>query len=442
MNHDASLEGGVSSHPSLGAHGAVLSPTGSAAVSSSERSRRISEYRLPGFILLLCTLTSVAACAGTPYRPPSDDTVLIHLPPSARIAARDGPSSPTSTNSTPETSLEDALARARAFAAAARRDGDPRLLSYAQQQLRPWWNLPHPPTAVRLERARMAQSFHRFSEAQRDLDECLREDPRSTEAWILKANVHLVRGEYSAARRACFQLARFADPLTAAAVTTSLRGLESAELNVTRSLRELLEQSTSSPDELRAWAWTSLGEIEARFSDPEAAERSLRTALELEPGDVYTLATLSDFLLDRQRPAEVLPLVQSNSSPALLLRSAEASARLSPDAPDTRRRIAELVEGFAIDEWRGERLHLREQARFVLRLEHNPVRALTLARENFVLQKEPADARLLIEAAIAAGVVDPNDADLAWIREHQPAIWLSFAPPHLARPLAQATPRS
>ena len=50
----------------------------------------------------------------------------------------------------------------------------------------------------------------------------------------------------------------------------------------------------------------------------------------------------------------------------------------------------------------GNRVHLREEAMFRLKVEDNPAAALPLAVQNWSVQKEPADARLLIEAALAA----------------------------------------
>jgi hypothetical protein len=48
-------------------------------------------------------------------------------------------------------------------------------------------------------------------------------------------------------------------------------------------------------------------------------------------------------------------------------------------------------------------LHLREQARFELDVQGDAGRALDLAIRNWQVQREPIDARLLYEAAVAAG---------------------------------------
>jgi hypothetical protein len=51
---------------------------------------------------------------------------------------------------------------------------------------------------------------------------------------------------------------------------------------------------------------------------------------------------------------------------------------------------------------RGDSLHRREEARFRLAVEDDSRGALTLARDNWNVQREPADLRILVDAARAA----------------------------------------
>jgi hypothetical protein len=70
--------------------------------------------------------------------------------------------------------------------------------------------------------------------------------------------------------------------------------------------------------------------------------------------------------------------------------------------------VADLEERFATARAVGNSVHRREEARFELSVRGDPAAALVLAEENWRVQKEPADARLLLEAALAAG--DPRAA--------------------------------
>ena len=61
-----------------------------------------------------------------------------------------------------------------------------------------------------------------------------------------------------------------------------------------------------------------------------------------------------------------------------------------------------LKQRFDAATMRGDTVHQREQSRFELRLMQNPNKALQIAKLNWQTQKEPADARIFLESAIAA----------------------------------------
>jgi polyphosphate kinase 2 (PPK2 family) len=84
---------------------------------------------------------------------------------------------------------------------------------------------------------------------------------------------------------------------------------------------------------------------------------------------------------------------------ALQLRIAETETDKSARA----RAVARLRSGIELNRARGDRVHLREEARFHLRLLGDAKGSLGLALENWKVQREPADARVLLEAAQAAG---------------------------------------
>src|SRR3546814_15165941 len=50
----------------------------------------------------------------------------------------------------------------------------------------------------------------------------------------------------------------------------------------------------------------------------------------------------------------------------------------------------------------GEAKHRREEARYLLELRHEPAAALKLAIANWSVQREPLDARIFLECAVAA----------------------------------------
>ena len=75
-----------------------------------------------------------------------------------------------------------------------------------------------------------------------------------------------------------------------------------------------------------------------------------------------------------------------------------------------------LLDRFAAARARGDTTHRAEEARFMLRLRQDPASALRLAQANYAVLREPWDARVLLEAAIAAK--DPASAQVVrdWLR--------------------------
>ncbi len=304
---------------------------------------------------------------------------------------------------------------------------DPRYLGYAQAALSPWWAEPSPPPQVLLLRATIRQSTHDFDAALRDLDLAVAEDPNDAQAWITRSIVLTVRGEYDRAKESCAPLARLAGRLVSAICNSSIESLTgdakgaSTRLAAALAYRSPFERTSEAE---REWATATLGEIAARAGDASVAEQQLGEALKLDPTDSYALAAWSDLLLDEHRPGEVAArLADHENNDALLLRLALAEAATHAERAEPHRDL--LRARFDASHARGDVVHRREEARFVLALENDPARALRLAVANWGVQREPWDARVTLEAAAAAR--DPAAARpvLEWLdRTHleDPAI--------------------
>ncbi len=75
-----------------------------------------------------------------------------------------------------------------------------------------------------------------------------------------------------------------------------------------------------------------------------------------------------------------------------------------------------LAARFDAARQRGDSAHQKEEARFALELLGDAARALPLAIANYTLQREAADARVLLEAALAARQKAAAAPVLAWLR--------------------------
>ncbi len=297
-------------------------------------------------------------------------------------------------------SREDPASVAKATAAAmkaislARSEADPRYWGRAQAALQRWWAAPDAPEEVVLLRATIRQALHDFDGARSDLERLA--DPQAS---LTLATVELVTGRYAAARAACAKLDGRADALIVTVCSAQVDSLTGRAAEARAALEGALASAPSHPQ--RAWALSVLGEVRERAGDDAAAESAYRDALKLEPVDGYTLTALADLLLELGRGAEVEPLLSSRfSDDNALLRLAVAETkklgRPGSYAQMLRWRYAASAE-------RGDTVHQREQARFALEVEKNAAKALELALSNWAVQKEPADARVLLDAALAAG---------------------------------------
>jgi hypothetical protein len=100
----------------------------------------------------------------------------------------------------------------------------------------------------------------------------------------------------------------------------------------------------------------------------------------------------------------------------LLLRIAIAQKMLRD--PGLQRSCARLAAAFAAEAQRGDGVHRREEARFLLDVQNDPRGALAAAQENWKVQRESDDVIVLMRAARAAGASQAADPARAFVKEH------------------------
>ena len=293
-------------------------------------------------------------------------------------------------------------------------EGDPRYIGYAQAALAPWWGLTDPPVTVRVMRAILLQFSHQFDAALADLGAAVQQAPQQGEAWAWQAAIRMVQADYPGAQRACEQVAALATPLIGSACIAYVRSVTGQAREAAVSLRSALSQHPEATPEEQLWVLTRLAEIEDRLGRHAEAEASYRRALGLGVPDGYLLAAYADFLLDRQRPADVLVLLKDKTrSDLLLLRLALAAQALQ--SPKLATWQHDLSARFEDARLRGDATHQKEESRFTLGVLGQAMPALKLAQQNYAVQREPADARILLEAALAAGQPAAADPVLQWM---------------------------
>jgi hypothetical protein len=225
----------------------------------------------------------------------------------------------------------------------------------------------------------------------------------------------MVQARYSEAAAECARLAPLTDRLTATGCSAYVQAATGQLPSAFQSLAAAVKTAPQTAPELLLWQNTRLAEMAWRLQRFDIAEGYFKTAQRLGVTDQFLLGAYADFLLERQRPAEVITLLAEwERSDILLLRLA-----LAGKAANDKRATgwaAQLRDRFAAAAQRGDRLHEQEAARFELAIEGNPAKALSLARHNYEVQKEPRDADILLRAALAARQSQPAQPALDWLQ--------------------------
>ena len=386
-------------------------------IGSNDSVYRSGWRRVRAAILFLLGCAALAAVVAAPIVPSDPNSILERLPPrdgavwdeirALHLALAQNPAD-----------AGVAAKLAQSYLALNRSVGDPRLVAYASRVLAQWNGVAAPPVEVALERALIAQTEHRFDAARAELAAVLDRSPRSAQAWLALAALDTVQGRYAEAKRSCARLVLLEDAAVTGACFAAAQAMTGEAAAAYRFLTESLARPQLLDGESAAWITTLAAETAERLGMNEEAERHYRAALaanELEPS-IYLLTAYSDFLLRRGRPAAVVGLL-ATAPPAdtLLLRLALAEARLGSGRAE---HVATLRYRLELALRGDDRAHAREAAFFALYLDDDAPRALSRALDNWTVQRESIDARLVLEAATAAEMPDAAQPVREWLASH------------------------
>lgn len=294
-----------------------------------------------------------------------------------------------------------ALKLSRAYLGYGRGTGDARYLGRALAVIAPWMRHKPQPVPVLLVHATILQSRHHFRASRRELKRVLQRAPGNAQAWLTQATVAMVQGDYRLANHSCVHLARVGGNFMGTMCTAELRSLSGHDRQALTLLRLIEHPGTEAPASIKGYVEGLIADTAKRLGRDKLADRHFRKALQFTPGDNFLLADFGDLLLRQGRPKAALQLVKGyGQSDTSFMRRVFAEAAL--DSPRAHDDIAVMAARFKAMEQRGSHVYRREQARFVLYLEHDPQRALRLARRNWTVQRAPKDVRVYLEAALAA----------------------------------------
>src|SRR5438477_2478011 len=371
-------------------------------------------------IRMRCWLTAILLGAaplatGAPHLPKDDAAVLERLP-----------TKPNDPVMRELRGLRAALAAAPQDAGLASRlalryfemaaaEGDPRYVGYAEAALAPW-RTREAPTEVLFARGLLRQHRHDFAGALADFATVTQADPSHVGARAWRAAIFMVQADYGAAASECDALEDIASELLATGCSAYVDATTGKAREAYQALSDVLQAHPEAGPQARLWTLTRLAEMAWRIEDHEAADRLFNQALALGVDDNFLLAAYADFLLERGRAKEVVGLLKGwERSDTLLLRLALAEQKLGmrEAAPHAQA----LADRFAAAALRGERLHMGEEARFMLDLKGDARASLAVGLENWKIgQREPRDALVVLEAALAARDARAAEPVLRWLR--------------------------
>ena len=360
----------------------------------------------------LCALLSQQGLA-QPYTPDSLNTVIDTLPPAIVEMAADI----RRQQSSPDTGSDDPtqiLSQAMAAYQLAVSSGDARAYGRTLSILQRWPEGTPQPAMYRILLAAVLQHNHDFDEALQQLQPLTSAEPRTivasayTQALMIASQIGLVTGDYALVERSCEALRS----ATRRPVYINCRAqLDGVTGNAGEALA-LVNDTLGSGTHLNALDYQELSTTAAvlahRLGDTARAENYYRNALRLAPDQGYLRVNFANLLLEQSRHDELIEWLSPDNEETLnpelsilLARGLQARATAT-DLERAAQIAARLSRDFEVAFMRNEAIPHKEYAQYALHLANQPGDALEAARDNWSVQKEPSDTRLLAQAAAAS----------------------------------------
>ena len=250
-----------------------------------------------------------------------------------------------------------------------------------------------------LDKAMAAQARHDFSRALMLVNEKLMAAPDDDQAWLLRASLHLIRGEIDEAAESCRGLRRSSPLIVVTCHANVARAAGEAD-TIRHKLDGLIEISDRHRNEpqLFAWSLSVAGDLAVAANDPDMAEQYFRRSLAVF-ANTQVRASLADILIEQNRLTDAQRVLdEGGSSLTLTVQDLIIRKRQGYDiAGDVARLDRRFRHWIGHDDYE----HAREMARFYLDVVGDVVQAHALAQINANLQHEPEDHWLAYRAAAA-----------------------------------------
>jgi tetratricopeptide (TPR) repeat protein len=314
--------------------------------------------------------------------------------------------------------LDAALAYARAVFTLGLTEGDLRWFGSAKAALTPWWQATDLPADGFFLRGLVKQGFHAFDAGLQDIQQAIAKAPQRAEFWSWRFALHLLLADMAAARQDTEEMARLFGPQEAQvyrAVLLYRTGQPQPAIGLlTTAIRAAQFQDPSS----QVWLGFHLGEAHRVAGQPDQALAVWGKQLQASPQSHLLRLSLSELLNQQgqyrqaRAVATAAHAATSSMTDALLMQALLASRGLN-DA-DEARLASQMDARLKSQALRQEALIERPKLIYQIAYGQDLAAGLALSIENWRLQKEPPDAVLFAQAALALGQARAAEPVVLW----------------------------
>ena len=309
--------------------------------------------------------------------------------------------------------LDASLAYARAVFVTGLTEGDLRWFGSAKAALAPWWQATDLPAEAYFLRGLVKQGFHDFDAGLQDINAAIAREPKHPEFWSWRFALHLLLADMAAAQQDCDEIARLFGPQEANVYRAVLRYRTGQPQPAIDQLKALMKAADFQDASSQDWLGFHLGEAYRVAGQAELAIAVWRKQLQASPRSHLLRLSLAELLNQQGLHREAKQLSMQETPTNALLMQALLAARALHDADESR--LASLFEArMQAQALRQEPLIERPRLIYLISYGKDVAAGLALSVDNWKLQKEPPDAVLFVQAALALQQPRAAESVLAW----------------------------
>ena len=312
--------------------------------------------------------------------------------------------------------LDVSLAYARAVFILGLAEGDLRWFGSAKAAITPWWQATELPADGYFLRGLIKQGFHEFDAGLQDINQAIAKEQRRAEFWSWRFALHLLLADMAAARQDIDEMTRLFGSEEAHVYRAVLLYRTGQPQPAIAMLQNALSaprfQDASSQD----WLSFHLGEAHRVAGQPKQAMATWEKQLKASPQSHLIRLSLAELhnKLGQHRQAKAIAITNA-ATDALLVQALLALRGLKD--PNEFRLASQIDARLESQALRQESLIERPQLIYLIAYGKDVSAGLALSIINWQLQKEPPDAVLFIQAALALNQPRAAAPVVAWAEQ-------------------------